>query len=144
MLLSKVCRCSIMFLSEYFIISFVILSKLGVFIVFKYLILSLISFIVVLWFKESIGLVLSSPENSCFVKLQFFVVDSFSVNLNHTMMGEFDIQVTYCLNFRWFVLIDSRILHYYKCINFQDFVVNFLSNFCFAFLHNALYLHFAL
>ena len=61
-----------MFLLEHFIISFVILSKPGAFLVFKYLILSLIPSIVIFLFRESIGLVLSGSGKLCFVKLQFF------------------------------------------------------------------------
>ena len=68
MLLNKVCRCSVMFLSEHFIISFVILSKPGAFLVLK----SLISSIVIFWFRESIGLVLSGSGKSYFGKLQLF------------------------------------------------------------------------
>ena len=74
--------------------TFVILSKLEAFLVFKYLILSLISSIVFFWFRESIGLELSGSMKFCFVKLQFFVVDYCSVYLIHSMMGEFDISVS--------------------------------------------------
>ena len=58
-------------------------------------------------------------------------------------MGETDIQVTYCLHYRWFVLADSRILHFYKCIIFLDFVVIFSQIFA-SFLHVPLYLRFRL
>ena len=46
---------------------------------------------------------------SCFVKMQFFCVRVCSVYLNHSMMGGFDVQLTYYFNYPRFAKItDSR------------------------------------
>ena len=62
------------------------------------------------WFRESIGLVLSCCGKSCFVKKRgFFVLESCSVYLNHSVMGGFDVQLIYYLNYPRFAKItDSR------------------------------------
>ena len=98
MLLNKVCRRSVVFLSKHFIISFVILPKPGAFLVFKCLRLSLISATVIFLVQRvnwsSVKLV-SLLLSSC----SFFVLDSCSVYLNHSIMRESDIQLTYYLNY---------------------------------------------
>ena len=109
MLLNKVCRCSIIFLSNHFIIAFVILSKPGAFLVFKYLILSLICAIVIFLVSRVNWFSFKLLWKVLFCQDAVFLLESCSIYLNHSMMGGFDVQLTYYLNYpRIAKITDSR------------------------------------